>query len=96
MVKQIKIIRRMIRKILIMKIKKMITVSISHAMQLLTDALTNEKKITELKEKEISETKVKLYELESKNDSMKRKNKEKENLTIFLAKKMMLIICLIF
>ena len=44
----------------------------------LTDALTNEKKITELKEKEISETKVKLYELESKNDSMKRKNKEKE------------------
>ena len=44
----------------------------------LTDALTNEKKITELKEKEISETKVRIYELESKNDSMKRKNKEKE------------------
>ena len=44
----------------------------------LTDCLSQEKKITELKEKEISETKVRLYELESKNDSLKRKNKEKE------------------
>jgi len=44
----------------------------------LNDSLTQERKITELKEKEIQETKIKLYELESKNDSMKRKYKEKE------------------
>ena len=44
----------------------------------LTDSLTQERKITELKEKEISETKIKLYEMEIKNDSLKRKNKEKE------------------
>ena len=39
----------------------------------LTDSLTQERKITELKEKEISETKIKLYEMEIKNDSLKKK-----------------------
>ena len=44
----------------------------------ISDALKQEKELNELKEKEIQETKIKLYELETKTDSMKRKNKEKE------------------
>ena len=43
------------------------------------NSLSQEKKMNELKEKEISETKIKIYELESKLEQIKRKNKEKEN-----------------
>ena len=40
--------------------------------------LEQEKQITEIKEKDNSDTKIKLYELESKLESLKRKNKDKE------------------
>jgi len=44
----------------------------------LTNTIAQEKKITEIKEKDNSDTKIKIYELESKLETLKRKNKDKE------------------
>ena len=44
----------------------------------LNNTIAQEKKITEIKEKDNSETKIKIYELESKLETLKRKNKDKE------------------
>ena len=44
----------------------------------LNNTIAQEKKITELKEKDNSDTKIKIYELESKLETLKRKNKDKE------------------
>ena len=44
----------------------------------LQNNLEQEKQITEIKEKDNSDTKIKIYELESKLDALKRKNKDKE------------------
>ena len=44
----------------------------------LKNNLEQEKQITEIKEKDNSDTKIKIYELESKLESLKRKNKDKE------------------
>ena len=44
----------------------------------LQNNLEQEKQITEIKEKDNSDTKIKIYELESKLESLKRKNKDKE------------------
>ena len=44
----------------------------------LNNALNQEKKITEIKEKDNSDTKVKIYELESKLETLKKKNFDKE------------------
>ena len=44
----------------------------------LRNNLEQEKQITEIKEKDNSDTKIKIYELESKLESLKRKNKDKE------------------
>ena len=44
----------------------------------LNNAIAQEKKITEIKEKDNSDTKIKIYELESKLETLKRKNKDKE------------------
>ena len=44
----------------------------------LKNNLEQEKQITEIKEKDNSDTKIKIYELESKLETLKRKNKDKE------------------
>ena len=44
----------------------------------LQNNLEQEKQITEIKEKDNSDTKIKIYELESKLETLKRKNKDKE------------------
>ena len=44
----------------------------------LKNTIAQEKKITEIKEKDNSDTKIKIYELESKLETLKRKNKDKE------------------
>lgn len=44
----------------------------------LNNTIAQEKKITEIKEKDNSDTKIKIYELESKLETLKRKNKDKE------------------
>ena len=44
----------------------------------LKNNLEQEKQITEIKEKDNSDTKIKIYELESKLEALKRKNKDKE------------------
>jgi len=44
----------------------------------LKNTIAQEKKITEIKEKDNSDTKIKIYELESKLETLKRKNRDKE------------------
>ena len=44
----------------------------------LNNTIAQEKKIKELKEKDNSETKIRIYELESKLETLKKKNKDKE------------------
>ena len=44
----------------------------------LNNTIAQEKKLTEIKEKDNSDTKIKIYELESKLETLKRKNKDKE------------------
>ena len=44
----------------------------------LTNTIAQEKKITEIKEKDNSDTKIKIYELESKLETLKRKNKHEK------------------
>ena len=44
----------------------------------LNNQIAQEKKITEIKEKDNSDTKIKIYELESKLETLRKKNKDKE------------------